>query len=73
MEATYEFSAYNTESVYGYGTTAEASQYLAFLNKGRDINLFEMAVSDLSEDRAEALAVNLRDSLRDLDLSAIDG
>ena len=68
MEATYEFSAYNTESVYGYGTEAEATQYLGWLNKGREINLFEMAVSKLTEDQADTLAVNLRENLADLDL-----
>lgn len=68
MEATYEFSAYNTESVYGYGTENEAAQYLDWLNKGREVNLFEMAVSGLTEDQADTLAINLRDNLADLDL-----
>jgi hypothetical protein len=68
METTYKFSAYNAESVYGFGTESEATQYLNWLNKGREINLFEMAVSDLTDEQADTLAINLRDNLLDLDL-----
>jgi hypothetical protein len=38
MEVTYEFSAYNAKSVYGFGTESEAAQYLNFLNKGREMD-----------------------------------
>jgi hypothetical protein len=63
MEATYKFSAYNAESVYGFGTESEATQFLGCLNEGREINFFEMAVSDLTDEQADTLAVNLRDNL----------
>jgi hypothetical protein len=66
METTYKFSAYNAESVYGFGTETEAAQYLDWLNKGREINLFEMAVSEPTDEQADTLAINLRDNLLDL-------
>ena len=66
METTYEFSAYNTESVYGFGSESEATQYLEFLNRGKEINLFEMAESSLTDEQADTLAVNLQDCLSDL-------
>jgi hypothetical protein len=68
MEATYEFSAFNTQSIYGFGTESEAAQCLEWLNKDREINLFEMAVSSLTDEQADTLAINLRDNLLDLDL-----
>jgi hypothetical protein len=68
METTYEFSSYNSESIYGFGTEAEAAQYLEWLNTDKEINLYEMCVSDLTEEQADALAVNLLDCLKDLDL-----
>lgn len=68
METTYEFAAYNTETIYGYGTEAEATQYLEWLNQGKEINLYEMGVSDLTDEQADTLAINLRENLADLDL-----
>jgi len=34
----FKFSAYNSESIYGYGTIDEAESYLSILNKNREIN-----------------------------------
>jgi hypothetical protein len=68
METTYEFSAYNLESIYAFGTESEAARYLEWLNKDREINLFEMTVSNLTDEQAETLAINLCDNLLDLDL-----
>ena len=65
MEATYAFTAYNTETQYGYGTENEAQQYLNFLNQDREINLYEMEVSGLTDELADTLAFNLRDGLND--------
>ena len=62
METTYKFSAYNTESVYGFGTANEATQYLEWLNQNREINKFEMEISSLSDEQAENLAINLSDN-----------
>jgi hypothetical protein len=65
MESTYTFTAYNTETQYGYGTENEAQQYLSFLNRDREINLYEMEISGLTDEQADTLAFNLRDSLND--------
>lgn len=51
MEATYEFNAYNSEAIYGYGTESEAAIYLGRLNRDREINLYQMGVSDLTSAR----------------------
>lgn len=68
METTYEFTAYNTKTVYGYGSEDEAGLYLGWLNRDREINLYEMAKSSISQDEADTLAINLRENLGDLDL-----
>lgn len=68
MENIYEFSAYNTESIYGYGTESEATQYLAWLNRDREVNLFEVGESSLTMEQADTLAINLLENLQDLDL-----
>jgi hypothetical protein len=68
METTYEFTAYNSEKLYGYGTEDEAQLYLDHLNKDRDINLYEYEASDLTDDEADPLAFGLRDELLALDL-----
>lgn len=49
MEATYEFSADNTEKIYGYGTEREANLYLNWLNKDRKNNHYEMLLTNLTE------------------------
>jgi hypothetical protein len=72
MEAIYEFSAHNSETVYGFGTEEEAAQYLEWLNQDKEIDLYEMCVSELTDDEAETLAVNLLDCLKDLDLVEYD-
>ena len=66
MEATYEFSAHNNESIYGYGTEEEASAYRDWLNKEREINLYEISVFGLTAERADTLTFNLRDDLAHL-------
>jgi hypothetical protein len=67
MEGIFEFSAYN-KSIYGFGTQAEASLYLDWLNKDREINLYEMTESSMTMEQADTLAVNLLENLQDLDL-----
>jgi hypothetical protein len=68
METTFEFTAYNTETLYRHGTEAEATLYLNWLNEDREINLYQMAESGLTDEQADTLAINLRDNLADLDL-----
>jgi hypothetical protein len=67
METTYEFSAYNSEKLYGYGSQSDAQLYLKWLNKNREINQYEMAASSLTDEDANTLAFNLRENLADLD------
>lgn len=42
----YEFAAYNSGAIYGYGTEAEAEKYCDHLNKGREINLYAAAPAE---------------------------
>jgi len=67
----WKFKAYNTESVYGWGTTDEADKYCDFLNSDREINVFH---SEEIEDDDEIIAklesgnggVNLADELQEI-------
>lgn len=68
MENIYKFSSYKSESIYGFGNESEASKYLEWLNKDREFNLYEMEISDLTNEQADTLAINLRDDLLDLEL-----
>lgn len=34
----WKFAAYNTQSMYGYGSDTEANAYCEYLNRGKDIN-----------------------------------
>lgn len=70
METTYNFSAHDTESIYGFGTESEASLYLIWLNKDREINLYEMAVSGLTDEQADALDIDLLIDLLTADSAA---
>lgn len=72
MKTLYEFSVYNNVAVYGFGTEEDATQYLDWMNAGRLVNLFEMAISDLSEEQAKILAINLQDTLAELGLFDAD-
>ena len=42
----YEFKAYNTGAIYGYGTESEAEKYCDYLNKGREINVFGYSIAE---------------------------
>ena len=59
METTYKFSAYNTESIYGYGTEDEATRYLEFLNYRRSFNLYEKEISGLTDEQSEDISFSL--------------
>lgn len=50
MEAWYKFTAYNTQSQFGYGTADQAEKYADHLNKSREINVYNAAkVEDADE------------------------
>jgi hypothetical protein len=66
VDRVYEFTACQREIIYGYGTEAEARRYLGWLNRDRDINVYEMEVSNLSDDEADTLAMNLREWVLDV-------
>jgi hypothetical protein len=36
----YEFTAYNAQAIYGFGTEQEADGYSDILNRGREINVY---------------------------------
>jgi hypothetical protein len=59
MESVFEFTAYNAETYYAYGTEREAIKYLAELNRDRDCNLYEMGASSISDVKAEMSAMYL--------------
>ncbi len=40
MENWYEFTAYNSQALYGYGTADEAGAYCAILNRDREVNVY---------------------------------
>ena len=63
METTYEFSGYNREKIYGYGTETVAKSYLDWINKNLTYNLYEMAVSDLPSNELEIVASDLSEDL----------
>ena len=64
-ERTYIFRAYNTESVYGYGTSLEADRYCNFLNTDRDINLYYAEFLDLTPNQLQN-TINLADELAEI-------
>jgi hypothetical protein len=51
-DQVFEFTAYNTETLYGYGTETEANLYLDWLNENREINEYQKGISSLTEGRA---------------------
>ena len=66
MEMTYEFAASNAETLYGYGTEREALLFLEHLNSNREINLFQVFESALTDEEADAAGViNLMEELAD--------
>ena len=78
QELWWEMVAYNTESLYGYGTEDEAREWAKHLNRGKEINLFspeplddEKAIDDLNDGKRND-GVNLADELAEI-ASGLDG
>jgi hypothetical protein len=65
MYSFYEFRAYNSQIIYGYGTERDADLYEDFLNIGREINHY--GKSAVSKYRAKELRLDDRDDIVDLD------
>ena len=60
-ERTYIFSAYNTESVYAYGTSGDAVRYCEYLNLNReDIAHYGIEKTDLTPNQLQN-TINLAD------------
>lgn len=60
MEMTYAFVAGNAPTSYGYGTEREALLFLEHLNRNREINLYQVFETSLTDEEADAAgAINL--------------
>ena len=46
----YEFTAYNSQAIYGYGTKDVADRYCDHLNKGREINVYGYSIAEGSNE-----------------------
>lgn len=71
MEHWYEFTAYNTQKLYGYGPALAADQYVDHLNRNREINHYaayvvpdELAAELKLESRTDTF--NLLDELAEI-------
>ncbi len=67
MRATYKFTAYNSQALYGYGTEAEAEAYANYLNRDREINVYgyeAMADEDVGPEADDGF--QLDDALREI-------
>lgn len=66
-ERWFAFKAYNTQTLYGFGTEAEADEYCDHLNEARSINhyaavpLADDALPDHIEDMGFSLSVAIAD------------
>ncbi len=45
----YQISAHNTDAEYGYGTLGAAERYCAYLNRGREVNLYTPVLLSATE------------------------
>lgn len=64
-ENWYEFTAYNSEAIYGYGTEKEAEQYCDKLNEGREINVYGYSIAEGEDSDYCDYWHNLEDELND--------
>ena len=59
----FEFTAYNSQAVYGYGTKSEADKYCDHLNKGREVNVYGYGIAPWSNEDYSDDWNNLEDEL----------
>lgn len=69
MEKWFIFTAWNSQSAYGFGTEEEAERYCDILNRKREINVYSIA--EISADEDSELLAGL-DSGRDTDGFRLD-
>ena len=65
MERWFVFRAYNSQPVYGYGTSVEAGRYNDELNRNRQVNLYAPYVMSLEQ----VSELNLNDDYNDLGIA----
>ena len=63
METTYALTAYNSETIYAYGTLEDAHEYCEWLNRRRDVNLYGPEAVDMTDEEAENKCINLIDEI----------
>ncbi|WP_448205328.1 hypothetical protein [Azospirillum sp. sgz302134] len=64
-ERWYAFRAYNSQTLYGWGTAAEAARYVDAINVGKEINLY--GIDELSAEQIEDLGLEKRDDVFSLE------
>lgn len=62
-EGYYIFSAYNSETVVGYGVEAQAAIYCNYLNRDREINLYQY---ELEVEEKDGDCFDLTDAINEL-------
>lgn len=65
MTGFFEFRAYNSQTIYGYGSERDASLYEDYLNRNREINHY--GAYSVSKYKAKELRLPYRDDVVDLD------
>lgn len=65
MSAYYKFTATNAQTIYGYGSSKEASAYLATLNAEKEINLY--GSEEMTADEVAAAQIEKRDDVVNLE------
>ena len=51
-ENWYEFTAFNSQSHYGFGTQAEAHKYCDLINRNREVNVYHARLMSVDETQA---------------------
>lgn len=67
IQQWYAFRAYNSETIHGFGTQAEADQYADRLNAGKDQNVYSahgLGDSDEIDARLRDSGIQLEDELQ---------
>ncbi len=65
MEQWFAFRAFNSQTLYGFGTDEQADKYAEHLNQSREINVY--GAHPMTTDEAIELRVDKRDDAFNLD------
>lgn len=70
MLSLYRFSAYNSQTEYGWGTEEEAGKYCDYLNRSREINVYGYReitdVDEIMKRDEDGEVINLADALNEI-------